>query len=57
MDKRYKTFAVIYLILALLGFVRGILAITSGQDTGVVVLRFGLGILFLIVALLYGRRQ
>ena len=57
MERRNKTLAIIYLILALLGFVRGILAISSGQDTGVIVLRFGLGALFLVVAFLYGRRK
>ena len=57
MEKRNKVLVIIYLILALLSSLRGILAISSGQSTGVIVLRFGLGVLFLIVALLYGRRK
>ncbi len=57
MEKRNKVLVIIYLILALLSSLRGILAISSGQSTGVIVLRFGLGVLFLIAALLYGRRK
>ena len=57
MEQRNKVLVIIYLILALLSSLRGILAISSGQSTGVIVLRFGLGVLFLIVALLYGRRK
>ena len=56
MDSRNRIFSLIYLICGVLGFLRGLLALRGGHPTGVVVLRFALGVLFLLAALYYRKK-
>ena len=57
MKNRNRIIAAIYFLCSALCVIRGLLVLAAGQEPGVYALRFGLAVLFLIIALLYLRRE